>query len=68
MHYLQGAISLLLLVQKFFDLSILNNYIEMNKSLKLFMHLVLQKKLWMIIMCFMNFYLGKVSFVYLNAL
>ena len=44
MHYLEGTISLLFLVQKFFDLSILKNYIEMTKTLKLFMHLILQKK------------------------
>ena len=44
MHYLEGTISLLLLVQKFFDLSILKNYIEMTKTLKLFMHLILIKK------------------------
>ena len=29
---------------------------------------MVKKKRWMIIMCFMNFYLRKVSFVFLNAL
>ena len=36
MHYLEGTISSLLLVQKFLDLSILKNYIEMTKTLELF--------------------------------
>ena len=41
---LKGTIYLLLLVQKFLDLSILPNYIEMSKISELFMHLFLQKK------------------------
>ena len=38
---------------------LLENYIEMTKALELFMHFVLRKDLWMIIMCLINFYLKK---------
>ena len=61
MHYLEGTIFLHLLVQKFLDLRILKNYIEMTKTLELFRQFVLQKQLRMIMMCFMNSYLRKVS-------
>jgi len=42
MHYVEGTISLLLLVQKFLDLSLLKNYIEM--TLNLFMHLSWERR------------------------
>ena len=44
MCYLKGTISLLLLLQKFLYLSLLQNHIKMTKTSKLFMYLVLQKK------------------------